>query len=312
MLQGLVAPLLTPVHENGAPDINAMRRLVRHVIAGGADALFVFGSSGLYSFFTPEQKYETVKAVVETAVRRVPVVAGVTASGLEMLRLNVEAVRSAGADAVVIAGPDTFAMRSEGDLKYHFLKALDIAACPAYIYHNPTVSLNTLNLDLVLELAAAGYRGIKDSSRDMEFFRQLLWAFQERDGTDFAILQGCISLCDISLILGASGIVPGTACLAPGEYARLVREARSNDLDGCWKTQYRLSQLSGIYGPKNVDWPGAAYYVLYRMGICKNCVPSPFHMVSAERAGQIDHLLEKLGLPGSPSRRKEGGYSDGM
>ena len=68
VIEGVVVPLLTPVDENEHVDESAFRTLIGHCIRGGADGLFVGGTSGFGPLLTDDQW----KRLMEIARDEVP------------------------------------------------------------------------------------------------------------------------------------------------------------------------------------------------------------------------------------------------
>ena len=74
-IQGLAVALATPFSDDGAVDEAGFRRLVRHVVAGGADVLVVLGSTGEAATLEEDERDLLIRATLEEAGGRT-VVAG--------------------------------------------------------------------------------------------------------------------------------------------------------------------------------------------------------------------------------------------
>jgi 4-hydroxy-tetrahydrodipicolinate synthase len=104
MLKGSMPALVTPFRD-GVVDEPALRGLVEWQIAEGSHGLVPVGTTGESPTLSHAEHERVVEIVVETAAKRVPVVAGAgsnnTAEAIRFLR-HAEAV---GADAALVVTP---------------------------------------------------------------------------------------------------------------------------------------------------------------------------------------------------------------
>ena len=80
--------------------------MVEHVPNGGIHEAFVMTPPGVFSRLGPSQWEAAVRAVVEVVEGRVPVFAGISASGTRLVREEAGRARSIGAD-VHVARPNS-------------------------------------------------------------------------------------------------------------------------------------------------------------------------------------------------------------
>ena len=64
-LGGAFVPLVTPVDRTGGLDLDSLVRLVRHVLAGGVDGIWVCGTSGEFHLLDDAERTEVLRVVVE-------------------------------------------------------------------------------------------------------------------------------------------------------------------------------------------------------------------------------------------------------
>ncbi|MBV9558258.1 MAG: dihydrodipicolinate synthase family protein [Pseudolabrys sp.] len=222
-LKGVIAAIATPVHENGAPDIERIIKLGRYLLDNGCDALNVLGTTGEATSFSLEER----KAVMSAFKSR----------GLPMDRLMVGTGAAATADAVALTKhaaelgfsgalvlPPFYykGVPDDGLVNYIdiIVKATADKTVPLYLYHIPQTSAVPWPIPLVDRLIKT-YKGrivgLKDSSGDMAYSRAaaaLSSDFAVFPSTEAALLEGrdgkfagCISattnlnadLCSIAL-----------------------------------------------------------------------------------------------------------------
>jgi 4-hydroxy-tetrahydrodipicolinate synthase len=67
-LHGIVPPVITPLTEDMQIDTLSLRRVVRHLIDGGVNGLFVLGSSGEAEFLDSARRAEVIRVAVDASV----------------------------------------------------------------------------------------------------------------------------------------------------------------------------------------------------------------------------------------------------
>jgi 4-hydroxy-tetrahydrodipicolinate synthase len=103
-LTGAITALATPFSGKDVA-FGDLKRLVEHQIRGGIDGIVPVGTTGESPTLTSEEHMDVIRATIEFARGRVPVIAGTgsnsTAEALEYTKLSDEA----GADAVLVVTP---------------------------------------------------------------------------------------------------------------------------------------------------------------------------------------------------------------
>ncbi|MFR8958947.1 MAG: dihydrodipicolinate synthase family protein, partial [Sutterella wadsworthensis] len=104
-VRGSIVAMITPFHEDGSVNFEALTHLIERQIAGGTSAILTLGTTGEYSTMTHEEDAAVVRHTIDTVAGRVPVIVGsgsnCTATQIEMSR-RYEAM---GADALLIIAP---------------------------------------------------------------------------------------------------------------------------------------------------------------------------------------------------------------
>lgn len=196
-------------------DLTSLERLADFLIAGGADALFILGTTGEFQHLTLEEKKRTVRALSECVRNGVPLWVGVSAPALpETLELIAWAA-NCGAQTVVLAplfGP--------GGPERKIRSVLEISPLPLILYNNPEIHAGRMLPIETVKACAADPRiaAIKDSSGDRDYFRELL----KLQSVGFRVFQGRESIILESLNAGAYGMVAGLANVAPALCAEIL------------------------------------------------------------------------------------------
>lgn len=246
LLSGLVLPLVTGLDESGRPDAPASSRLLDELARAGVTKLMVLGSNGEGPLLPTRGLDGYLTELIAAWRQRVPggiVVVNVTAAGTaEALERGALAV-AAGADAVVVCPPFYFLHRDD-EIIEHF-RRFEALGAPVVGYNIPRY-VNPMTPAVIERLAGLGHVvGVKDSSADLATLRLFLALKSERP--DFGVSQGGETELLEGLRLGADGIVPGTANIAPGLALQLLEAWRSGDLAAAERAQALTTELTGIH-----------------------------------------------------------------
>ena len=105
---------------------------------------------------------------------------------------------------------------SDAQIRDHYLALLSAVSAPVYAYTIPERTGNTLSISVVRELARAGLKGVKDSSKSLELHREYL-------GAGIDVLMGSDALVLEAFRLGAAGAVSAIANIEPSLLLELAQ-----------------------------------------------------------------------------------------
>jgi 4-hydroxy-tetrahydrodipicolinate synthase len=179
-LRGIVPALITPLDESGEVDEASIHSLIDFQIDAGVHGLFVLGSTGEGPLLTSDQKVRVVRATVEAARGRLPVMVGIAHSSPAESAAFGRQAQAAGANALVMTAPFYFA-HSQPEVLNAFRYVAERVAVPLIAYDVPSAVKVKLTAATVRTMAEEGLAiGIKDSSGDMAGFRDLVLATEHR------------------------------------------------------------------------------------------------------------------------------------
>ncbi|MEU1816338.1 dihydrodipicolinate synthase family protein [Streptomyces roseifaciens] len=248
-LSGVVPPLCTPLTPSGEVDTRSLGSLVEHVLAAGAHAVFVLGSSGETAYLDDARRRTALRAAVDAVAGRVPVLAGVVDMTTARVLDHARAAAALGADALVATAP-FYTATHPVEVRDHFRRIRAGAGLPLVAYDIPSSVPTRLDAGILLPLAEDGtLAGLKDSSGDPGGLRRLLVALRRRGLDDsFAVLTGSELAVDGALLAGAHGVVPGLGNVDPAGYVRLYEHARAGRWAEAAAEQDRLAALFALVG----------------------------------------------------------------
>jgi 4-hydroxy-tetrahydrodipicolinate synthase len=238
-LTGAITALATPFRGKGVSFVD-LKRLVEHQIRGGIDGIVPVGTTGESPTLTAEEHLDVVRATIEFARGRVPVIAGTgsnsTAEALEYTRQSDEA----GADAVLIVAPYYNTPSQEG-LFRHYSALAEATELPIILYSIPSRCGVEIGVPTVERLRSrySHVRWIKEAGGSVDRVDQ----FKRAMGDDITVLCGDDSLTLAFMASGAEGVVSVASNLLPREVVRLVRLAQKSDLAAASKLHQKLYPL---------------------------------------------------------------------
>ncbi|MDP4276538.1 MAG: dihydrodipicolinate synthase family protein [Bacteroidota bacterium] len=297
-LKGIIPPMITPLLGKDELDVEGLKRLVEHMLAGGVHGLFVLGTTGEAPSLSYHLRYELVERVCKQVAGRVPVLVGVTdTSFTESIRL-AEQSKAYGADAVVSAPPYYYAP-SQQELIEYYEDMADHMPLPLFLYNMPSHVKVSFEPETVRRIAHhPNVIGLKDSSGNMIYFHTLI-QMMKTEHPDFSLLIGPEELTAEAVLAGADGGVNGGANLFPRLYTDLYEAAVRRDMDTVLTLQQQVMFISntiykiGRYGSSYLKGLKCACSL---MGICSDFMASPYHRFRKEERLKVQQVLEHLNV----------------
>jgi dihydrodipicolinate synthase/N-acetylneuraminate lyase len=294
-LRGIIPPLVTPLIDNDTLDTAGLERLIEHTIGGGIHGLFILGTTGEFASLSYKLRNELIRQTCKIVNGRLPVLVGISDSAFsESLHLAGSA-SDCGADAVVLTPPYYFAPGQPELLEY--LKRIMVQMpLPMFIYNMPVHTKVVFEPDTVRAAAnIPGIIGMKDSSSNLAYFKQIQYALRDRN--DFTFMVGPEEFMSEFVLTGGHGGVNGGANLFPKLYVNLYNASVNRDFDTILSLQKIVMQISstiykvGHYGSSYLKGVKCALSV---MGICSDFMAEPFHRFKEPERSKIVQLMDEL------------------
>jgi 4-hydroxy-tetrahydrodipicolinate synthase len=238
-LTGTLTALVTPFRQEKVA-YDDLRALVNFQIKCGIDGLVPAGSTGESATLSHEEHMDVVRCVIDTAAKRVPVVAGTgsnsTLEALELTRLAHEA----GADAMLVVAPYYNRPTQEG-LFRHFARIAEATDRPIVLYSIPSRCGVEIGVPVVERLRKKfpNVCYIKESGGSVDRVDQLKLAL----GRDLVVLSGDDALTLPFMAVGAEGIISVASNLLPRELVKLSHLALAGDYRAATRLHRRLYPL---------------------------------------------------------------------
>jgi len=295
-LNGVLPALVSPLTKEGKADEAAVGRLVDRMLRGGVHGLLALGSTGETASLDEPGRRAILRAVVKAAARRVPVLCGVAQSHLHAAKAEVEAAAKLGADGALVAPPFYYPM-DQPTLLAFYRGLASSSAIPILLYNIPQFTKVVADPASVATLAREkAIVGIKDSSRDFEYFESV--AIATREMPSFRLFTGSDTMLLASLAMGGAGTICGAANVAPEWVVRIYDDFVRGDLDAARSSQDALYRL--VIAVRGGVFPAAIKAALHMQGICDPWLAPPVQKLDDRAAAALRDKLEAWGLLETP------------
>ena len=275
---GSIVALVTPMHEDGRIDYDALRRLIDWHIAEGTDCIGVVGTTGESPTVSMEENCEVIRVAVEHARGRVPIMAGTGANNTREAIELTQYAKKVGADCHLSVVPYYNRPSQEGIYR-HFRTIAEAVDLPMVLYNVPGRTVADLLPETALRLAEVrGIVGIKEASGNIERAAHLI----KHAPKGFAVYSGDDGSAVALMLLGGQGNVSVTANVAPRTMHELCMAAVEGNARAAAAIHLRLlplhKQLFCEPSPAPTKW------ALAQLGRCAPHVRLP--IVPLTEAGQ--------------------------
>lgn len=239
MITGSIVAIVTPMQDDGSLDLPRLRSLIDWHIAEGSDGIVIVGTTGESPTVDVHEHCELIRAAVEHAAGRVPVIAGTgansTAEAVELAKF----AKSSGAAAHLSVVPYYNRPTQEG-LYQHFRTVAEAVELPMILYNVPGRTVADLSNDTTLRLAEVpNIVGLKDATGNIDRACDLI----ARAPAGFALYSGDDMTSAAFLMLGGHGVISVTANVAPRAMHELCAAAAADDARRLREINARLVPL---------------------------------------------------------------------
>jgi 4-hydroxy-tetrahydrodipicolinate synthase len=287
---GSIVALVTPMFDDGGVDLPTLRRLIDWHIAEGTDCIGVVGTTGESPTVTVEEHCEVIRASVEHAKGRVPIMAGAggnsTAEAIELSRYAMQV----GADCTLSVVPYYNRPSQEGIYR-HFRAIAEAVDIPMVLYNVPSRTVADMQAETALRLAQVpGIVGIKEATGEID---RAAWLIRGAPA-GFSVYSGDDGSAVALMLLGGHGNVSVTANVAPRAMHELCVAAMAGDAKKAAALHLKLLPLHRDLfvepSPAPVKWAMA------KLDLCGAGLRLPITPLTPAGQAIVEQALREAGL----------------
>lgn len=229
--KGVIPASLSIFDINENLDIEATKEFTEFLLGFDIHGLYLTGSTGEGFLMKSEERMETVKAVMEVAKDKVPVVVHVGNIGTKRTIELAKQAKEAGATAISSVPPFYWHFNSKQIFNYYkdIAEAVDI---PMIIYNVPLAGM--MSADMIKELSQIeNIKGVKYTNTDI----YQIPLIKEAVGEDFMVYGGADELASSNLLVGVDGIVGSFYNLIPDLFVQIDEAIKNNEVGKAYDLQ---------------------------------------------------------------------------
>lgn len=290
MFKGSLVAIVTPMHEDGALDLEKFCELIDFHITEKSDGIVVVGTTGESPTVDFEEHHLLIKTAVSHAAGRIPIIAGTGANSTREAIELTQFAKNAGAAACLSVAPYYNKPTQEG-MYQHFKVIAEAVDIPMILYNVPGRTVADISNQIVLKLASIpNIIGIKDATgnigRGCDLLSQIPQNFLVYSGDDATSLA--------LLLLGAHGVISVTANVAPKLMYEMCAAAFSGDLVNARAINNKLLKLhTDLFIEAN---PIPVKWAVSRMGLIGNGIRLPLTPLSDQYHSLLIAAMKQAGV----------------
>jgi len=290
MFTGASAALVTPFRD-GKVDLEAVRRLTRHLVAGGLDGIVPVGCTGEAATLTLAERRAILETVVEEVDGRAFVLAGTGSNSTEVTLETTRMAADVGVQGAMLITPYYNKPTPEG-LWQHYSAVAQAVDLPLVLYNVPGRTGLKMSAATIARLATIdSVVAVKEACGSVDQVSEIL------DCCDLTVLSGDDSLTLPMMAVGAKGVISVIGNLYPAEVKAMVDAAAASDLPAATACHRRLFPVvKAMFVETN---PGPVKYALSRIDLIDNELRLPLVPISRAAEGVVDQVCAAFAEAGA-------------
>jgi 4-hydroxy-tetrahydrodipicolinate synthase len=246
-LRGVFPYLVSPVDKAGRVNSDVLGRLVDDLVAAGVHGLTPLGSTGEFAYLNNEQRAAIVRASIEAASGRVPVIAGVASTVTADAVAQARHYARLGADGILAILESYFPL-ADAQVEAYFRAIADAVDVPVVLYTNPQFQRSDLSLDVIARLAEhPRIRYIKDASTNTGRLLSII-----NRAPQLKVFSASAHIPAAVMLIGGVGWMAGPACVIPWQSVRLYQLCRDGQWPQAMELQRALWRINEIFARFNL------------------------------------------------------------
>jgi 4-hydroxy-tetrahydrodipicolinate synthase len=290
-LKGLGVAMVTPFKKSGEVDVNGLKKLTDHLVAGNADYLVVLGTTGESVTLSKEDKRLVIDTIMSTNNGRKPIVLGVGGNNTADIASQMARIEPHGITALLSVTP-YYNKPTQNGLFEHYKALSESSKLPILLYNVPGRTGVNLLPDTVSKIAfdCRNIIGIKEASGNVE---QVMSVIQQTP-KEFLVISGDDALTLPLISAGCDGVISVVGNAFPKEFSEMVKLALTGDFENARLIHYRLLDIIKLLFIEGN--PAGVKEVLSQLDICGEYLRLPLVPVSDETSEKLRHEMIDQGF----------------
>lgn len=286
---GTGVALVTPFKKDFSVDIEALKRIVNHVIEGGVEYLVVLGTTAESATLSQDEKELVISTIVQTNAGRLPLVLGVGGNNTLKVVEELKTRDFSPFQAILSVSPYYNKPTQEG-IYQHFKMVAGASPIPVIVYNVPGRTASNMLPETVMRLANdfKNIIGIKEAAGDIVQAMKLI----QHKPKDFLVISGDDMITLPMVLAGGAGVISVIGEGYPKEFSEMVRLGLQRKVDDAYALHYKLmDSIDMIFEQGN---PGGIKEIFKALGLSENTVRLPLVNVNENLANRLEAFTKQL------------------
>ena len=280
-ISGVLTAMATPFTDDGSLDVDAGRRLARHLVDHGSHGVVVAGSTGESSTLSDSEKLELLRAVLDEVGGEATVIAGTGSNDTRHTVELTEAAAEAGAHAALVVTP-YYNKPNRAGLLAHY-REVNRVGIPIVLYNIPSRVVINIDPDGLAELGQLSNVVAVKQANDAEL--------GPVDGID--VLAGNDNVFRQVLEFGGAGGILVASHLVGDQMRQMWDAAQEGDTARVAEIDDSLAE---VYAALSVTNPIPLKAALEMLGLAPGTMRLPMVPADDEQRATVRAALEHAGL----------------
>ncbi|MCL5027930.1 MAG: 4-hydroxy-tetrahydrodipicolinate synthase [Bacteroidetes bacterium] len=289
MFRGVGTAIITPFNQDYNVDYQALKKICRHQIDGGVDALIVLGTTGESPVINLDERKKIISTVIEEVNGKAEIMIGTgTNDTKHVIELN-RVAEELKANGLLIVNP-YYNKGTQESLIEHFKYVSERTTLPILLYNVPSrTGMNMLPETIIkINEACSNVIGVKEACGNISQIAHLM----SIKPLDFLVYSGNDDQTLPIMALGGAGIISVFSNAYPKELKQITDSIFKNDFSFAQKLNNKyLSMMNALFIETS---PMPIKYVMSKLGLCENILRLPLIPISKKTEIILDEEMKKI------------------
>lgn len=284
---GTGVALVTPFKKDFSVDVEALERIVNHVIEGGVEYLVVLGTTGEPATLNAEEKELVIDTIVKVNNKRLPLVLGVGGNNTMQLVDELK-TRDFSAFSAILSVSPYYNKPTQDGIYQHFSAIAKASPVPVILYNVPGRTASNMLPSTVLRLAHefSNVVAIKEAAGDIVQAMKII----QGKPKNFHVISGDDMITLPIVLAGGSGVISVIGEGFPKEFSEMVRLGLARKVDEAYALHYKIADATDmIFEQGN---PAGIKQVFKALGLAENTVRLPLVAVNDDLANRLNEYTK--------------------
>lgn len=286
---GTGVALVTPFKKDFSVDVDALTKIVNHVVDGGVEYLVVLGTTAETATLSNEEKELVIATIVNANAGRLPLVLGVGGNNTLKVVEELKTRDFSNFSAILSVSPYYNKPTQEG-IYQHFKAVAEASPIPVIVYNVPGRTACNMLPSTVIRLAKdfKNIIGIKEAAGDIVQAMKLI----QNKPEGFLVISGDDMITLPMVLAGGAGVISVIGEGFPKEFSEMVRLGLQRKVDEAYQLHYLLADsIDMIFEQGN---PGGIKEVFKSLGLSENTVRLPLVNVNEDLASRLNQFTKSI------------------